>query len=346
MLRHIDSCGDHYSYAQITRKWDAIGTGGQGSSSISSGNGRRSSNCIRFTNWSHPTWKVFDQQGTWIVGFAFKHDAHPSGNRHLVGVLDGSSHQCCVRFNLDGTVSAVRGDGGGTVLATSVATFPISIFDYYEVKFVVHNTTGSIEVRKNGTTILTTGATNTRGGTANNSGATIAFLHQGGTVGSAGLDLDDVYICDGQGSANNDFLGDCRVDATFPNAEASTIEFTPSTGTDNSALVDDNPSNDDTDYVSSSTPGDHDLYDFPAIAPTAGSVFGVAVHITARKDDAGVREIRDKIRQGGTTYDGTTVGISTSYDMYTEIHEEDPDTSAPWTIAGVNSAEFGVELVS
>ena len=46
------------------------------------------------------------------------------------------------------------------------------------------------------------------------------------------LDIDDLYICDGTGSApHNTFLGDCRVDTLLPTADGTAQQWTPSTGT-------------------------------------------------------------------------------------------------------------------
>ena len=53
------------------------------------------------------------------------------------------------------------------------------------------------------------------------------------------------------------------------------------------------------------------------------------------------------IRQAGTNYDGTTMPpLTTTYAAYAQIYEQDPSTSAAWTIPGVNSAEVGVKEVA
>jgi hypothetical protein len=337
-LRFMDSF-DHYNTSQLARKWTTV----SGNMSISAGNGRRSTACMRANDWNASTGMTFDQQATWIIGFGFKCAALPGANRRWVEIDDGGSTQVYVQVDTAGTVSIING-GSGTVLATSGTALAAGSYNYMEFKFVIHNTTGSVEVRRNGVSMVSVSGANTRN-TSNNSGNRILLYSQGGSVGAT-IDNDDLYMCDGQGSANNNFLGDVRIDATFPNAEASLIQWTPSTGTDNSALVDETPANDDTDYNSDSTPGDIDLYDFPAIAPTSGTVYAVAVQMTVRKDDAGARTIRSKIKQGGTTYSGSTQAVGTSYSIVTELVPQDPNTSAPWTISGVNAAEFGLELVS
>jgi hypothetical protein len=39
------------------------------------------------------------------------------------------------------------------------------------------------------------------------------------------------------------------------------------------------------------------------------------------------------------------VGVGTDYRQFLQLYETDPNTSAAWTEAGVNAAEFGAEVV-
>lgn len=336
MLRFVDSF-DHYSTAQGTRKWSVfnLSFGGIGAT------GRHGSNGARIGILTGGLSKTLDAQQTWITGFAFKMSS--LANFPLASFADSGVPQCSVYVTSAGTIKAYRWTESGVLLGTSAAVISPAAFYYIEVKAKIHSSTGTIDVHVNGISVLSLSGVNTQ----NSGNATADSVGFGnGTGGLVDMDYDDLYICDSTGSANNDFLGDIRIDATFPNAEGSTIEWTPSTGTDNSALVSDNPSNDDSNYDSSSTPGQIDFYDFPNITPTSGTVYGVVLQMTVRKDDAGSRTFRGKIFQGSTEYDGSTVGAGDTYGIFSEIHEEDPDTSSPWTISGVNAAQFGLELVS
>jgi hypothetical protein len=98
-------------------------------------------------------------------------------------------------------------------------------------------------------------------------------------------------------------------------------------------------------YLSDATAGDQSRFTYPAIA--GSTVNAVSVVPRARKDDAGTRTIRGATKSGATVADsGTDLGLSTSYQYLIGLFETDPNTSAAWTVSGVNAAEFGVKTIS
>src|SRR5262249_37892481 len=149
------------------------------------------------------------------------------------------------------------------------------------------------------------------------------------------LDYCDLYICDGQGSLNNDFLGDVRIQASIANGAGATTNWTPSAGS-NYQNVDDATPNEDTDYNSDATAGDIDTYAMGDVTPAAGAVKGVMVSMRARKDDGATRTLQAAIRTGATNYFGASQNLTSSYAYYTEIWENNPNTSSPFTISDVN----------
>lgn len=331
-----------FNTAQLNRKWDTVSA----NASVNATGGRRSGPSLRFNNWNSDTRKILDNQSNWIIGFAFKCSALPAVNTQLImGVLDtGSSTQASIGVMSTGQIRAFRDwPPGGQTLGTSTAVITPGTFCYLEVKFVIHDTLGSVEVRKDGATILNVTNVDTKQ-TANAFAGTILWPVTSGNE-SVTLDYDDIYVCDGNGTTNNNFLGDLRIDSVFPNGVGNSSGWTPSAGS-NWQNVDDDPSNDDTDYNASGVPGVKDTYAFPDIPPTVGNVVAVAHNITVRKDDSLTHTFRDVVRRGGTDYPGTTKTATGSYVMYTEIKETDPSTSAAWTIANLNLAEFGAEVVS
>lgn len=339
-LRFIDGASG-YDTAHAGEKWSNFSV----QMTVTLANGRRSSPSLRASNWSGNVQKVLDAQPTWILGFAFNVAALPAATRQIASVIDTATVQCSIALNPTGTISAFRGSSGGTLLGTSSVVITPGIYSYIEVLFTVNNTTGVITVRKDGVTILNLTAQNTRS-TANNFADLIMFLQNSSE--SATIDIDDIYVLDATGPFNNAFLGDCRVDNTVPNGAGALTAWSPFSASPNFLNVDDGLVNDDTDYNFTSTPGARDLYDFPNIAPTVGAVFGVAVNLTVRKEDATARTFRALVRSGVTNYPGSTIfSPTTSYVRYcTPIYETDPNTAAAWTIANVNAAQFGIDLVS
>lgn len=248
-LLFIDSF-DHYSSAQAGRKWTEV----HSSITINTTNGRRSTGSMRSdtgsTRYARKT--LGTNAATLVVGFAIKITGGITGAGYIFGMGDAGADQMTLFVNSDATLSIRRST---TNVATSVATLNISgAYQYIEFK-VVHSNTGSYEVRLNGTNILSASGVDTTN-TANNFANQISFFQRpnttlGGLSPGSNIDIDDVYVCDGTGSANNDFLGDVRVDCFFPNGNGNSSQFvgSDSNSTDNYLLVDETPANDDTDYV-------------------------------------------------------------------------------------------------
>jgi hypothetical protein len=252
-----------------------------------------------------------------------------------------AEYQCGLRFHADGSMSFKR---GATVLETTDPGITShDVWFYLELLVTIHGSTGSYEVRKDGTTILSGSGVNTQnGGTAQ---ANRLYLSGGAssTGVSGGVHYDDLVIQSGAASA---FLGDCRVDTFLPDSDGASAQFTPSAGSDNYAMVDDATNPDlDTTNVESSTIGHIDLYGFPALSHTPAAIYAVQVSPMVNKTDSGFRSMKPVMRSGGVNYEGDEKSIGADTFIWVPtIYEEDPDTSAAWTIAGVNALEAGQKV--
>lgn len=325
---------DHYATADILNKWTAFESSGTGQA-IGSGNGRRSGNAWTSSNTLRGLLKaVAGSPSTLIVGGAFYLPSLPS-TVAILGLWEGATIHVQLRVKADGAVEVTRNT---TVLGTSSAgVISAATYVYVELKATINDSTGSYEVRVNGANVLSgTGADTRNGGTG-----VITQVNVNAAI--ANIRVDDFYICNTSGSANNDFLGDVRVDAYLPNGNGNSSQMTGSDAdsTDNYLLVDDSAPDGDSTYVQSSTAGHKDTYTFADMSHTPSTIHGVQVNMIAKKDDAGARSIASVVRSGGTDTDGTTQALSTSYLDYMQIIEQDPNTSAAWTKTGFNAAEFG-----
>lgn len=343
-LLFIDSF-DHYDTAHLADKYLATG----GNIAITTGTGRRGTGSYRVTDSfaiDEIVAPISVTRTTFIVGFALKvtnwsGHAVTSNSRYAIfpRFYSASDTELHVLINDNKFFEVRRGVSPGTIIATGTKFIQLNKWYYIEVKYFANDTTGTVEVKINGVTDINFGPGDTVQTSDQINKVTIS--NSGGW--SEEYYLDDLYICDDQGSVNNDFLGDVRVDAVLPDGAGASSDFTPSAGS-NYQCVDDNPPNDDTDYVSENTVTDHDTYSMANTPVTSGSILGVQQLLLARKDDAGARSIRGMIRSGGTDYPGDTHVLLDSYMYFQEILEQDPDTAAAWTISGFNSVEFGQRL--
>lgn len=336
-LRFIDGF-DHYVTADMLLKWTAAGAIAP---TIASG-GRRSGQALRISSATASSLsKTIDAQATWIIGFALNAAALPTVDRPILALVETATLHVDVRVKPDGTFIVTR---NGTTLGTSTATLTAGSYSYIEFKCTIDNSAGAFELRLNGTNILSASSQDTQnGGTA--TANVIRLGYAAGITSSSNWDYDDLYVCDSTGSDNNDFLGDCRVDTYMPSGAGNTTNLTPSAGS-NYQCVDESLQNGDTDYVQSSTATDKDTYAVTDMTHTPTDIYGVQVNLVSKKDDAGARSIAAVTRSGGADYDGATQALSTSYVVYLEVVEQDPNTSAAWTKTNLNAAEFGVKIAA
>lgn len=273
---------------------------------------------------------------TWISGFAYKMPSSlPGSDQTFFELRDGATTQVDLRLTSTGAIKATR---NGTSLGTSAFTMSPSTWYYLEVKIVVDNSVGSVEVRVGQSTKLNLTSQDTQE-TANATADRIRYL-----LNNVGI-IGDLYILDGGGASLNDFQGESRMLLMVPNASGNYTQWTVSGATNNFQAVDETDPNDDTDYNSTSTTGNKDTFGFTNL-PTSGAVVCATTALYSRRDDAGPRQIRELCRSGGSDFSGVTQTIQSTYAFYAEARLVDPNTGSTWTQGNLESAEFGYELVT
>ena len=203
-----------------------------------------------------------------------------------------------------------------------------------------HPTAGTVEVRVNGVTLVSLSGINTQPGFHNYHNTVGVYIYR---IGG----FDDYYICDSTGLLMNDFQGACRVIGLLPNADTGTEQWTPSTGTAHYACVDENPPNAASDYVSSSTQAQMDLYAYPSLVGTgAGAILGIQVSTQIILASGACNVIESPIVSNGITDLGTdTVNNLAVYTDTRHISMTDPSTGLPWTAANLAAAQIGIKIM-
>lgn len=232
---------------------------------------------------------------------------------------------------------------GGTVLGTSTYSLNLSTWYYIEFKVYIHDTAGTAEVRVNGSEWINITNVDTKGY------ASSAYANTWLMRGSSGgyTYIDDLYVLDTNGSVNNDFLGDVKIEVIRPTGAGNSTDFTPSTGS-NWQNVDDTTPDDDSTYnyhAPQGLPGT-DLFQMGDLTTISGSVFAIQPIMYARKDDAGSADLYSVLRTGGTDYVGSGISLPDSYIYHTDIVEENPNTATAWTVTDINNIEGGYRRTS
>lgn len=488
---------DLYSVSSDTvlGRWTTLSN--TGSSNILTG--RYSGSCLQFTSVSNlniakalPT-----TYSTLVLGVAIKTNLAASSFT-CFSFYDtvGGTAQTSVCIQSDGSIVVKRGTSAGTTLGTSAAgVIASNTWAYVEAKILfTTGATGTYEVRVNGTNVVSgTSATTAASTTA------IGAFDLRVTNSSLTAYWDDLYLCDTSGAANNNFLGDSRIETVFPTADTATKNFptavtyagqvtassviavpsntltlytmtpavsgnvssivftTTNTGgsatgkikgvvyadssgvpgarlavstelvgianasdntlsfssppavtagstyyfgvlTDTSltwvsaltnggvfskssqtystgpvdpapssmtsstnnykmwavitsasanfACVKETAGDADASYIQATAASTEDLYSHAALSSTPASVAAVQLVSLVRKSDAGPRTVTNQLKSSSTDQAGTTWYPGGSYQYFSDIYPTDPATSAAWTGSGVNSATYGVKIVT
>jgi hypothetical protein len=379
--RFMDSCG-YYAKADITKKWTGIRDMGGALDVVAAPTGRGAGNAIGniAQAYNNGPWITLDDRSEWTVGFALWSGNHPSASDAIIALKnDTNTSLCGVSLNRNGTLSVWHMAGEPSVLTElGSMAFALSqeVWYYIEAKFVIHATEGSITVRVDGTErISVTGDTTGTyyagyyegGYIAMDSANTIQlyapgqYAFGGGTMASYIRDIwiNDDQTTDWQGLAttHTGFDGDRRIRVLLPETPSGAhSDWTGSDedSTDNFAFVDENPTS-TTDYVTSSTVGHIDTYNFQQVPDEAGGVGPLQLVLIAQKDYTDPRKIQGVARIDAVDYNadaefgvsGSSHTLGTSWNGYRQIWEVQPVAgNAAWDKATVDAAEFGQELTT
>jgi hypothetical protein len=289
-----------------------------------------------------------DGNTTLIFGFYMKTPGSWFNGGDLWRVVCGDSTQCLFDINsADDTINFKR---GATTLGTSTYALTVNTEFYIEIKIVISDGTGgSMEMKAIDLTSAadddaatasewTISGVDTRNSTSASETAwdTIQFIHAGI---SGSTIYDDIYICNGAGTDNNDFLGNTYVETLEPDGAGNSTQLTPSAGS-NYQNVDENDPDGDTTYNLADADGETDLY--TTSNPTkSGDPFAVVVQAIARTTDADRRTLRLPIRNNSVDSEGSDfVLLDNTYRGRTRVLETDANGD-PWTNSLVNGLEIG-----
>ncbi|GGC70268.1 hypothetical protein GCM10011504_55090 [Siccirubricoccus deserti] len=298
---------------------------------------------------------------TVIVGVAVRWLTFPLGTvRPRVRLWSSGTSRSGMAFGVNSSGNLYVGLGGPTTvtgLGTDVSTTlwtntgeiePLNSWIYYELKVSLTSTTaGSWSLRRNGQVVQAQSGVATL---VNAADAISAVIVEIGIAGSTlpyidqHFDIDDLYVCDGSGSALNDFLGSVRVRSLKPTANNS-VAMTPNTGTNWAAVADATP-DDDTTVVSAASASLTDTYAIEDLPASAAIVRALRAIYRVRKEDASAVETTPVLISSGVTATGNLDAPDTTYRYFVSLFPIDPATGVAWTPAAVNSLLAGVRRVA
>jgi hypothetical protein len=332
-------------------------TTGTDSDVLEGRNGTGKSLQFNFVNQHLRTPLIHDSTGADVlfIGFAAKTNSVWQNNKDWLRIYTGETVH--INFRYVTSTNVITMSRGISVVATSPANLLLpDVWQYIEFEINIDNTAGYVNMWVDGVQVWTS-ATNidtmqTTGLTFDN----VRFHMAGLTLPCI---LDDVYVCDNTGTVNNTQLGDSTVELLLPTGDGSLSGWTPSSGTDHYAMVDDAPlavEHTEATYLTSTTDG-VELFEYsslPATLPKTSVVHGLQVNSYLRRTD-GISRFQavakvdasetSVIAYGGGLGDDN---LRENIDIfnYPAIFETSPASSDAWSHQDINNAEFGIKHIS
>ena len=319
---------------------DYAQSGGSSGTSVSSSSPRNGSQHLDLPN-GRPFFRLFPNSGSsrdigmhWATSNEDTASAQAlttnsfDSNLAGVGVADGgnetSDEHLMIVPQQGGTWILVR---NGTTLATSSA-FSQTTYVSHDVTF--NGDTGAWSWQINGVQSFS-GTTTVLPG-----GAAFDRLCLGIRGGS--MHVDDVYIRD-----TDTHVGDVFVSYIFPASDVgSDQDYTLSTGSDASALIDEtSPS--DADFIEAATAGDTSTFNMTNPTEDIGAVFSVGIKTRALKSDAGASSQRANVVSSSSTANGTTRALAQTAVLYDDYFDLDPNGNIAWSDASIDALQVQFE---
>ena len=171
----------------------------------------------------------------------------------------------------------------------------------------------------------------------------VSIRHDSYNFGSTDFYVKDMVIWDGQGSVNNDFLGEVWTTRHIPTSDVS-LNWTPSTGTTGFDLIDESPP-DLADYIQAdATPPAAAVMGVSNLPAYIDTVNGLIVCSYIDVSGVGAQTYRNQVESNAVVGDGATAAAALEFRR--DIFENDPDTAAPWLPAAVDAARIRFDRVT
>jgi len=340
---------DPYSQAYIQSKWTSVfnfNTANQGLQ-LNSSNQRTGAQCGAVTG--NGAFKTIKNSTFWTCGAAFNFQQYGGG----IAFSHVGTIQVQWQIQPDGTIAVYSGPHGlnpGVLLGQTNPSVAITLGRYYYIEFQssINQSNGTAIVRINGQVVLSLSSVNT----SPNGDNVADMLQLFGPGGTSFVYVDDLYVTDNTGvAANQSFLGDVKIGLIMPASSGDFSQWTPISGSTNYLMVNEVPPDGDATYVDAVMPGGGsgptDTYFFQTVSPGL-VILAIQTNIMARKDDVGNRALSLVTRFGGanSVADPTGRFVNETYIDYLNQQDVNPLTSAQWTPADLNNAQFGYQLIA
>ncbi len=278
--------------------------------------------------------RTLTEDATLVVGVAVNVVSASDGDL-LFQLYDDDTPGVGVAWGTGGELKVVL---DSTVLdATTGLGLTTGTWYYIELK-VVCGDSGSYDLHVDEVSVLSDTAVGTKNGAHDYHNAVYFPSYAGNEK-----QIDHLYVLDGT-TGRNDFLGVCKVSRLDPSADGGTNEWTPQSGTNHAAMVDDGAaSDDDSTYVEDDASGHKELWDYGDLE-SAGEIFGVQIGTEVRTTDTQGFQIKALAKRTSETEGSNLLVLGSAYHHVLRVLEQDTEGS-DWSLPNLNATQFGVKVV-
>lgn len=261
--------------------------------------------------------------------------------------ITAATAQLSLRVLPGGVFQFYLGNGTGTPVGSASASGSIvaAAWTFIETKVTINNTTGVVQCKIGGTnTVISNSGLDTQNSA--NTFTNAIILNQASIAGNTLY--DDWYMLDNSAAAPfNAFLGPVQARGEAPNANSANgarNAWTPTNPTNvNFSNVANIPAN-AARFNADQTPGDYDMFRFPALPANTVSVFAIQEWALTLLDGAGARTVVMNCQSGGTDSASAAFTPGPSAGYTSQISIVDPNTGVAWTVTNAGNAELGVKV--
>lgn len=316
---------DGAEHGQVLGFWDQVNTMG-GSPSISSLYMRSGNYSYQIDGWAVKNFtSVSELYYRCAVMRAFN-----SGQIH--SFMDGDTNVVQIMIDSDDKVKIYNGN---TLVATGNTVLYKNRWYVVEVH-IVTGASGLVEVRLDGVMEVSYSGNI-------NASTVVNKLYVTRSIDRTFL--DDIALNDVSGSSDNTWCGDGHVIALLPNGNGDTNQWSASSGLNYQCVDEGFFGNGDTDYVSTSTSGQVDLYNIQDPSLPSGAVIKrVWATCVAKKTVSENATITVGLKTGATEYWGSAQQLETDYKAFSgQVYSQNPNTLSAWTISDLTNLQIGVK---
>lgn len=235
----------------------------------------------------------------------------------------------------------------GVLLASGNIVLRADVWYMLEGHVVIDNGAGAFLLKVNAVTDIAVSGADTQATVV--AGVRSYELFGPTSVANGELYLDDLAFNDPSGDVENSYPGLGGIHFLKAVADGDASDFTPSTGSDHYACVDDVPPN-TTDWVQARTSGSQDLYEIEDTPEYITQINIVQVAYMAAVAVSGSNELRDILRESTTTYAGdttvTVISIDPDYVLYRgqQFYAQPDGVSGAWDDTALDALQVGIEI--